>query len=129
MGLVLTCMQFESDEEYDYIFAVVVPSLSCIYNSICYRARKIKPLGSKKTLDGIWFLILIIYVYTFDTCLNFLRCVGTDIHTDDFNTTKSGPLVSYTMYLVCLLRCHLYCRFISMMEMSSVFRTSIFHML
>ena len=59
--------------------------LSCIY-----RARKIKPLSNKKTLDGIWFLILIIYVYTFDTCFNLLRCVQTEKYTNDFNTTESG---------------------------------------
>ena len=32
-------------------------------------------LSERKTVDGIWFLILIIYVYTADTCLNLLACV------------------------------------------------------
>ena len=26
-------------------------------------------------MNGIWFLVLIAYVYTADTCLNLLRCV------------------------------------------------------
>ena len=26
-------------------------------------------------MGGIWFLVLIAYVYTADTCLNLLRCV------------------------------------------------------
>jgi len=56
-----------------------------------------KPLGKKKTVDGIWFLVLIIYVYTFDTCFNLLRCVETEMHTNDFHQVQSGPLVSSTM--------------------------------
>ena len=40
-----------------------------------YSARFIIPLSKRKTVDGIWFLVLIIYVYTADTCLNLLRCV------------------------------------------------------
>jgi len=93
-----------------------------------YRARKLKPLSNKKTLDGIWFLILIIYVYTFDTCFNLLRCVGTEIHTDDFNRTKPGPLVSiylYDLYFTLLL----FYRFIFMTAVSHAFRMSTFHML
>jgi len=38
-------------------------------------ARFVIPLSKRKTVDGIWFLVLIIYVYTADTCLNLLRCV------------------------------------------------------
>ena len=38
-------------------------------------ARYIPHLSKRKTVDGIWFLILIVYVYTADTCLNLLRCV------------------------------------------------------
>ena len=40
-----------------------------------YSARVIPRLGRRKTVDGIWFLVLIAYVYTADTCLNLLRCV------------------------------------------------------
>ena len=40
-----------------------------------YSARFIPHLSKRKTVDGIWFLILIAYVYTADTCLNLLRCV------------------------------------------------------
>ena len=47
--------------------------LGC-YNMIC-RARYFPRLSKRKTVDGIWFLILIAYVYTADTCLNLLRCV------------------------------------------------------
>ena len=38
-------------------------------------ARYVPYLSKRKTVDGIWFLILIVYVYTADTCLNLLRCV------------------------------------------------------
>ena len=38
-------------------------------------ARFIPHLGRRKTVDGIWFLILIAYVYTADTCLNVISCV------------------------------------------------------
>ena len=38
-------------------------------------ARFIPHLSKRKTVDGIWFLILIAYVYTADTCLNLVRCV------------------------------------------------------
>ena len=38
-------------------------------------ARFFTVLSKRKTVDGIWFLILIAYVYTADTCLNLLRCV------------------------------------------------------
>jgi len=68
------------------------------------RARKMKPLSNRKTLDGIWFLILIIYVYTFDTCFNLLRCVETEVikmHSTDFNSTISEPLVS-VIYVWCV---------------------------
>ena len=44
------------------------------YN-IIFRARYFPRLSKRKTVDGIWFLILIAYVYTADTCLNLLRCV------------------------------------------------------
>ena len=40
-----------------------------------YSTRFIPHLGKRKTVDGIWFLILIAYVYTADTCLNLLYCV------------------------------------------------------
>ena len=93
-----------------------------------YRARKLKPLSNKKTLDGIWFLILIIYVYTFDTCCNLLRCVGTEIHTNDFNTTVSGSLVSVICIVLALIFVLLY-RFTFMMVVSHAFRINTFHML
>ena len=66
-----------------------------IYHSIycCYRARRITPLSNKKTLDGIWFLILIAYVYTFDTCFNLLRCTASTVHSDDFSETEFHSLV------------------------------------
>ena len=38
-------------------------------------ARFTVRLSKRKTVDGIWFLILIAYVYTADTCLILLRCV------------------------------------------------------
>ena len=38
-------------------------------------ARFWSPLSKRKAVDGIWFLTLIAYVYTADTCLNLLRCV------------------------------------------------------
>ena len=40
-----------------------------------YSARFIPHLSKRKTVDGIWFLVLIAYVYTADSCLNLLRCV------------------------------------------------------
>ena len=65
----------------------------CLFDD---RARKMKPLSNRKTLDGIWFLILIIYVYTFDTCFNLLRCVETKVikmHSNDSDSVMPGPLV------------------------------------
>ena len=40
-----------------------------------YSARRIPKLSRRTTVDGIWLLILIAYVYTADTCLNLLQCV------------------------------------------------------
>jgi len=36
-----------------------------------YSAKFTVPLSKRNTVDGIWALVLIIYVYTADTCLNF----------------------------------------------------------
>ena len=52
-----------------------------------YSARFIPHLGKRKTVDGIWFLILIAYVYTADTCLNVLRCVQV-YEPVEFNSTR-----------------------------------------
>ena len=49
---------------------------------IIYSARFLALLSKRKTVDGIWFLILIAYVYTADTCLNLLRCVQVDEPVD-----------------------------------------------
>ena len=70
-----------------------VASFWLIILLVYYRARHITPLGNKKTLDGIWFLILIVYVYTFDTCFNLLRCTPSMLHTDDFSKNKIHSLV------------------------------------
>ena len=61
--------------------------------TIC-RARRITPLSNKKTLDGIWFLILIVYVYTFDTCFILLECTASEVYSNDFTKTESHSLVS-----------------------------------
>ena len=62
--------------------------------TFCYcRARRITPLSNKRTLDGIWFLILIVYVYTFDTCFNLLRCTGSMVYTDGLSKTEFHSLV------------------------------------
>ena len=42
---------------------------------LLYSAKFSQYLSERKTVDGIWFLVLITYVYTADTCLNLLRCV------------------------------------------------------
>ena len=36
-----------------------------------YSAKFTVPLSKRNTVDGIWVLVLIIYAYTADTCLNF----------------------------------------------------------
>ena len=56
---------------------------------LIYRARYFSRLSKRKTVDGIWFLTLIAYVYTADACLNLLRCVQV------YEPTKfKGKLVS-----------------------------------
>ena len=42
---------------------------------LCNSARSLSHLSKRKAVDGIWFLGLIAYVYTADTCLNLLVCV------------------------------------------------------
>ena len=44
-------------------------------------------------MDGICFLIIIAYVYTFDTCFNLLRCATSSVHTNNFNDTELHSLV------------------------------------
>ena len=67
----------------------------CYINQYC-RARYFPHLSKRKTVDGIWFLILIAYVYTADTCLNLLRCVQVYEPTE-----FKGKLVSVSL-IVCM---------------------------
>ena len=58
------------------------------YHVNCYSARFLTLLSKRKTVDGIWFLMLIAYVYTADTCLNLLRCVQVYENEPDNFTGK-----------------------------------------
>jgi len=60
-------------------------------NYFKYSARFIPHLGRRKAVHGIWFLVLIAYVYTADTCLNLLRCVQVNVlkpAAGEFNGTS-----------------------------------------
>ena len=95
---------------------------------LCYsRARRITPLSNKKTLDGIWFLILIAYVYTFDTCFNLLRCTASTVHSDNFSKTEFHSLVRVLANLNGSIL-NLICRFISTMAVLHVLKMNILYM-
>ena len=46
-----------------------------VCNIVVYSAKFFRYISERTTVNGIWFLVLITYVYTADTCLNLLRCV------------------------------------------------------
>ena len=88
-----------------------------------YSARFVPHLGKRKAVDGIWFLVLIAYVYTADTCLNLLRCVQVQVHEP---VDSKGKRVSIRIDFVKLSNC--LCRCTILMENLNVSKENIFHM-
>ena len=55
-----------------YMCAGIIPSLC--YHIAPNSARFSKVLSNRSSFEGIWFLSIITFKYTSDTCFNILRC-------------------------------------------------------
>ncbi|XP_065897673.1 uncharacterized protein [Dysidea avara] len=70
------CLSSSLDAVEAAMIGFVSPALILITVAVyIFLARYVSSLSRRKTVDGIWFLVLITFVYTADTCLILLRCV------------------------------------------------------
>ena len=53
-------------------------------DSSIYRARHIRYLSQHQSVNGIWLIIFLMYVYTARTSFDLLRCVPTYDSDDNF---------------------------------------------
>ncbi|XP_065897681.1 uncharacterized protein [Dysidea avara] len=98
------CISSNLDAVEVAVIGFVTPVLIILtVSTYIFLARYFPHLSKRKTVDGIWFLILIAYVYTADTCLNLLRCVQVYEPTE----FKGKLVYYYDGTLQCLAGQHL----------------------
>ena len=52
-----------------------------------FRAKHIRYLSQHQSVNGIWLIIFLMYVYTARSCFDLLRCVPTYDIDDNFTAS------------------------------------------
>ena len=66
------------------LWQIVFVCVSKCYAVLFFRARHIRYLSQHQSVNGIWLIIVLMYVYTARTSFDLIRCVYTYDIDDNF---------------------------------------------